>query len=447
MMMDKAAKLDFMCVGDHKEIVKHCQSLVKNFEFTAKFVNNIDLLLDDTESNPTFVLLLSTEVEGMEIANQVQVVRQVFPEAYILAVVGRRVSPENAAFIKKSGASYVIMELEAIGSSKLEFISNQAIRASYVPVKTSELMEETKIPFSVFHLMPLNKKYLIAVRPDEILSSKKKQKLSEVSEVYCRREDAALYAKYVEQNTDRSAKGLQARCRAQFLALTAGFVDLALLITDQSERSSFDAGKKLFDRCLVSAQEMNTNLGVVGEPWDVITNSAIGSFGTVERAPAVAAYAGLLSLLAGVGKPEIVTLCGLLCDIGMLDLNSSIITKLQQKQPLTEEELKEYNQHPNISLTRCGASRLPLDEKMRNIILATHERIDGKGPRGLISDKIPPESQLIQLCQMIDEATAIRWGEARKNPREVQQAIYEREFKSNVLSPSVLHKVKPFLVA
>lgn len=440
---DNNRRVDFLVIGGDHAVVQRCETTVSTFDFSFLSLKSADELVESSESlSAKFVVLIATASDVKDqIANLTQIAKQCCPDAYILVVVGKRIAPEAAVFTKKSGANYVMLENEFLESSKLEFIASQAIRTAYVGIKSSELKVDTAIPFNVYHLMPINKKYLHAVRAGDVLSAKKQTKIQGVSELYCYREDLGAYAKYISENTDRSAEGLKSRCRSQFLMLTAEFIELTLLITDQSEIASFDKGRKLYEKCQATASEMLANLGAVGDAWDVITNSAIGSF-AVDRSPAIAAYAGLFSLMMDMGDANDIVLAALLADVGLLDLTPTLQIKIAKKEPLSDEELKEYQRHPVNSLNRCLSRKLPIPEPMKKMITMTHERADGKGFQQVPAEKIPLAAQLIQLSQMIDDATSIKWGSERKNPAEVRRMVIQREAGSGAFSPELITKVQ-----
>lgn len=429
---------DLVAIGDaNEDVIKRSQQIASSFGFSFGRFQNAEVLLDGgpaLERSLAIVLSAVNFEKSNDIASAVQTVKFAIPNAYFVVVLGAKLKQEDAEFVKKSGASLVLMEVEVTTTSKLEFILSQKVRSTHIPIKVSEMVEGAVIDCNVYHLLALNKKWVPVIRAGEEIPQKRLEKLKEVSEVYILKEDVKAFNEYTSKHQDRSAKGLASRCRAQFLSLSEGFTELLLLISDRSEYSSFEKGRRLYDEVVRLADELMGNLGAVGDAWEIVSNSAIGDFGSVERSPAIAAYAGLLSLHNGVGNHVDVMVAALLANVGLLDLSPSITYKcrLNQQDQFTAEERAEYIKHPLVSLNQCLARRLPLNENIKNAIQYSHERSDGKGfPAGLSGTMIPDEASLIQLCEMIDQKSLIKMGQERPKIKDVRKKIFESEFVAN----------------
>lgn len=101
---------------------------------------------------------------------------------------------------------------------------------------------------------------------------------------------------------------------------------------------------------------------------------------------------------------EVVTLCGLLHDIGKLLIPNNIMTKPGK---LTDEEFTLIKTH-----TIRGYNLLKnknLDKRIWNSCLMHHERCDGSGyPNGLISHEIDSLSRLVAIADVYDAMTCAR---------------------------------------
>lgn len=442
-------KIEFLAVAKEKEVIDRCQLVTDEFGYSFAHVDNIDKYAElSTEDQEAYFILLCAIDEKSEasIAGMVQIAKQMSHESFVMVVVNKRVSPDGAQFIKKSGASLVIVEHELFNSSKLDYIAAQKIRASYLPAKSSEFKKDTTINFGLYHLLPLNKKFLPVAHSGSELTEQRIAKINQIGEVYVRREDLKLYEQYLRDHPDLSAAGLKSRCRAQFLLMQSGYIDLALMLSDQSESASFSYGKTLLDTCTKYASDLLMTLATVGEAFDVINNSSIGEFGTVDRAPAIASYAGLISLMSGVGKPEEIMLSAMIADLGMLDLSPNISRAIRNEttSQLPQEDLALYQKHPLISLNVSLSRRLPIGEGMKDIILNTHEKNDGTGfPNRSRGEKIPHEAQLIQFCELIDRGSLIKMGKERKSAAQVRKEIFDRDFtESKYFNILFLDKIK-----
>jgi response regulator RpfG family c-di-GMP phosphodiesterase len=445
---------DFLLVANEQSWIDRCADISTEFGFSFKSVNSIDAYSEQEAEikDPSFVLISADKVEeDSEIAGMVQVVRQMAPSSFILVVISSKLNPSVAAFVKKSGANAVLMENEFFMTSKVEFISSQKIKSSFLPVKAQELILGMAIPFPLFHLMPLNRKFLPVIRPGDVLTPDRLEKLKQVSEIYVKRADIDEYQKYISSQIDKSAEGLTKRCRAQFLSLFSSYVDLVLLVSDQSESSSFKLGSELYLKCNKLSSELMTTLGATGNAWSVINNSSIGDFGSLQRAPAVAAYSGLLSLHAGIGQPVEIMIASLLSDVGLLELNPAITKKLRKKEPLESlhpEDQNEFKDHPNKSLKLVLARKLSLPENVKNMILMSHERIDKKGfPNQVLPEKISLETMVLQMSEILDNLSQIRMGEERPDIAVVKKQLFEEHVTDSPhFSRIFLEKIRKCLV-
>ncbi len=443
-MAESLEKVDWIVVGQSHEILSRCENVAQFSKNALRHYANLDALMAANEKliGVKFVVVIGIDANAAEVSSMVQMIKLWFSDAYQLIVIERKMSTEDLALIKKSGAHCLILENEFVETCKLEFITSQAIKGAYVPVKAAELKAGSRVEFEVFHLMPLNHKYLRVISPGETLSEPKRKRMQDVPEYYCHRDDVGLYAQYLEINADNTPEGRSTRCRAQFICLSMGYADLVLLITDQSATSSYEAGKKLYEKCRKTANELLTNLAIVDSTWDVVTVSAVDDFGTIERSPAIAAYAGLLSFTNEIGKAEDVILSALLCDIGFLELKPNIARKLAEGLSLTPEEQEFYGRISLVSLNRCLSRKIPIPEKMKPIIMAAYERVDGKGTQKLEGQNVPLEAQLIHFCRLVDQASHIKWGERRKpSSEEVKKSIIEKEYSSGKFSSLLLQKI------
>ncbi len=395
-----------------------------------------DRFSDEVEKDPAlkdivFVLVSAIQIgNGNEIAGMMQVVKFGLPAADIAVVVDKKIDTATAEFVKKSGASVVVLEDEYYQNSKIEFIVSRKVHGEWISLKTSDISKNTAIDFTLYHLMPLNQKYLAILQKGQVVDEEHLKKYNSVGELYIKREDLDNYKKYLVSAVDMSAEGLRRRCRADYLRFVDSYKSLVMLLTDQSEASSFEAGRQLFQRLNQMAGELISSLGALGEPWSVINNSKGEDFTAIDRAPALSSYAGMLSLALGIGKPEEVMVAALIADIGLLDLSNAGVSALRSgdETALNDEDRKIYRRHPIISINKALSRKVALPEKLKDIILNTHERADQKGfPHQPEKSKIPAESFLIHFSEMLDRLTVLDFGRARLSPQEARKAIVARE--------------------
>jgi response regulator RpfG family c-di-GMP phosphodiesterase len=431
--------------------LKNCEQifLTKNLHF-----NDVDILSENETliKNADIIVLDCTDAPTQsDSAGRVQVAKYSAPDAFIVVIAEKKLPASSAEFIKKSGASVVMLEDEFFTSSKTEFVMARKLRGQWIPVKASELMPGKKLEMNIWHMMPLNRKYVQAASNGQELTPEKQQKLLTVGEFYIKREDAEGFKNYIEKNQDRSANGLKSRCRAQFLSLNLAYKDLVMLLTDQSESASFNEGKVLFEKVSKLTGDLIAGLGATGEAWDVINNSAVDDLTAIDRAPAIAAFSGLISLMSDTGKPQEIMMAALLADIGLLDLNPQAIKILKESRSFANmkpEDQEQYFQHPLTSLNKALNRKLPIPEKLKGIILCTHERWDGKGfPKKLVPEKIEIEALLIQFAEKIDQACMVEFGKERPNVIEMRKKVWQTEFDrlGTTFPLELLNKLKEWI--
>jgi putative nucleotidyltransferase with HDIG domain len=141
---------------------------------------------------------------------------------------------------------------------------------------------------------------------------------------------------------------------------------------------------------------------------------------TARHCAAVARYAREIALAAGFSQEdqELVHTAGLMHDIGKFIFPDRI---LKTDTKLTEEDWQIIKMHPyqGAKVVRQMEGYGPVGD----IILAHHERWDGKGyPRGLAAEEIPALSRIISVADTYDVMTA---RDSYRKPVSSFEAIQE----------------------
>jgi putative nucleotidyltransferase with HDIG domain len=141
---------------------------------------------------------------------------------------------------------------------------------------------------------------------------------------------------------------------------------------------------------------------------------------TARHSAAVARYSRAIAKQAGFSRrdQELVHISALMHDIGKFILPDRI---LKANVPLTEEDWMLIRRHPQQGARVVSA--LDGYGPVAEIILAHHERIDGKGyPRGLVGDDIPEMARIISVADTYDVMTA---RDSYRSPVSSFEAIQE----------------------
>ena len=146
---------------------------------------------------------------------------------------------------------------------------------------------------------------------------------------------------------------------------------------------------------------------------------------TARHSAAVARYSREIAARAGLSpeEQELVHTAGLLHDIGKFILPDSVLKAGGRK--LTDAEWAELEKHPHEGARIV--SQVDGYQPIGEIILAHHERIDGRGyPRGLQDDEIPVLARIVSVANVYDAMTArsayrepVSWREAVDHLRQV----------------------------
>ena len=146
---------------------------------------------------------------------------------------------------------------------------------------------------------------------------------------------------------------------------------------------------------------------------------------TARHSAAVARYSREIAAHAGLSaeEQEMVHTAGLLHDIGKFILPDSILKAGGRK--LTDAEWAELKKHPHEGARIV--SQVDGYQPIGEIILAHHERIDGRGyPRGLRGNEIPLLARVMSVANIYDRMTArdvyresVSWHEAVVGLRQV----------------------------
>ena len=115
-----------------------------------------------------------------------------------------------------------------------------------------------------------------------------------------------------------------------------------------------------------------------------------------------------------------IRLVGLLHDIGKIAIDEGILNKPGQ---LTASEWADMRRHPDIGYRILSTSSEM--QEFAEIILAHHERWDGKGyPKGLHGEQIPVLARIIALADSFDAMTSER---PYRRAMSVEAALHEIE--------------------
>jgi HD-GYP domain-containing protein (c-di-GMP phosphodiesterase class II) len=127
---------------------------------------------------------------------------------------------------------------------------------------------------------------------------------------------------------------------------------------------------------------------------------------TADHSKRVAANAAAIAQAMGMRSEDVATLrlAARVHDLGKVGLPDTILLKEGKLSPEEFDVMKEHPRRGHEIL-----ARFPQYRKGRAIVLAHHERFDGKGyPVGLVADRIPVGAQIVAVADALDAMTSDR---------------------------------------
>ena len=100
---------------------------------------------------------------------------------------------------------------------------------------------------------------------------------------------------------------------------------------------------------------------------------------------------------------EVVTLAGLLHDIGKTELNVQILRK---KDKLSDAEFAQLKQHTKLGFELIGSELK--DPRVAHLVLDHHERVDGSGYNGKKAEELNRHVNILMLCDIYAALTSNR---------------------------------------
>ncbi len=183
------------------------------------------------------------------------------------------------------------------------------------------------------------------------------------------------------------------------LAATLGVPGLAFAL---SSVLTFSYMARLIDRArLEGERHLALSWGVLG---GLIRSLDVRDSRAARHAAAVAAFSRDIARAVGMpdAEVELAHMAGLLHDIGHFALSDRVA---ERGRALTDEDWAAIHRHPELGadLLRDLGIYGPVAE----IVLAHHERIDGRGyPRGLVGPDIPEIAKIVAVAEVYDTLTA-----------------------------------------
>lgn len=416
---------DLIFLSQTEAFEERIHQLANQFEYSLEKITNPDTLIDNPDlSEEIYYRLAVLDTTNLnshyEIGGLLQVFKQMIKTNFIVCIVNKRLDEEGLRQVRLSGANVILFENEFYDTSKLEFISTQTIKTFYLPVKAEEFSSGQKLDFTLYHLIAHRGKFLPVVSPNDPITDYKAEKMKEVGEIYILKTEAHKYSDFLSKTLVKNSGSIS---RAKYLSLYSSYVELVLVLLDQTQYLSFEEGRNLNEKCKTLAKEFIDSLSKVDDPWRVVNNSALGDFGSIERTLAIASYAGLMGINPKIDLDELI-FGALFMDLGLILMPPKITYKIRNREKLSGEDMFDYIKHPLISLNLLLQKRINLTDSLKAIIACSHENVCQTGfPNKVLTHKVSLEAELLRFCQELDQNTIIIPGESRKNLTQEREKL------------------------
>ena len=397
-------------------------------------IHNIDFI--DMDNTPDYAICIidTRKLASNELAGACQVVSCVLPNAKSILIVDEKISVDQMRFIYTSGAKLILTLDEYFNQTKLEFFLTYIFNFEWIPVKSFDFLPNTEPNFMVYHLLSYKNKFIPMIHGS--ISPSKFKSMEEINELYIKREDLPKFCDYVKSLNITSQAGVASKCRALYSLFFDNYITLVLTLTDKTKTYTYEEGNKLLEEIKQSASNLLTSISSVEDPWLIIDNLSQKLSNTLFRTPAVALYCGISALNLEEEPLDIMVAC-LISNIGLLQLSPNYLAGKEN-----DNDKHIYINHPLVSINTVLERKLPLNEKIKKIILNSHENPSGTGfPKGRNAPNPPKASQLIQICELLDSHLQIVPGKERFMLQEQKNKVLELKDMSS-FSPDLVLKIK-----
>ncbi|OFZ46462.1 MAG: hypothetical protein A2381_02010 [Bdellovibrionales bacterium RIFOXYB1_FULL_37_110] len=282
----------------------------------------------------------------------------------------------------------------------------------FTRVKITEFLSGNKSVFDLFVRVSPNHyiKLLHAGDSFEPETIKKYRSEKNVEYLYFRTQDRGLYVRYMNKLLEKvmSMKSVSTTQKVSLIKnMTEKYVEE--IYTNGIQPHLIEDGKDICKHIDSLIHEDPKLSNVIKQLQDFDPNAYSHAFLVVFFSSLIC---NKLSW-ATRGTLEKVTMGAMLHDIGKLKLSKTL--SLLDTKDMSEEQLKEYKQHPQLGVDML-ADMPSVKEPIKQIVFQHHETADGGGfPRGITGIKIYPLAQivgLVDLCAVIMKRKKVKPVEA-----------------------------------
>lgn len=423
-------RLEILLISQRDDVALRVQQKALQNNFAFRHISSVgDLRGRDIDLEKAPILIVSQEdAEHVgAFSLRVEQLLERFPLATIVTAMHESALMESFAGTQ-SERVIPLSPYDFFKTSKFEYICLLKCRSQFFEIAPSDLFSMTTLGFSVFVRMHLNQRYLGVAFRGSVLGDVKHQKMLKKKSLYIQARESLAYLEYMNAFYDKKGAALRKRVRSLFLAVCEVWVELNEYLLFDYKNMPEAAVHQLYSRLEQFAAQFEALVEVGDDLWETLRDALENDFFAKWRAPWVAFYAAYISKKSGLGKPSVSFLAGLLCDVGLFDVQDLVVEKSFAfgEDAFDGAEHAEYRKHPLLSLNRCLLKNLPINEEIKAVLVCVHERDDAGGfPSQTPPELLPPEAAIIRFADLIDRG--VRVAPAESNFRIIKEKIWEEQ--------------------
>jgi HD-GYP domain-containing protein (c-di-GMP phosphodiesterase class II) len=191
-------------------------------------------------------------------------------------------------------------------------------------------------------------------------------------------------------------------------------------------------GDKTYEKGLKVINQLSDLIGSFSDPLTCLKQLPYPRKSELSHGLNSALYTLLFGRLCELKEsPKEIALAALIHNIGIMDVDQTIVMKNHQK--LSPEEKKQYIQHVHHSQSIAKRHTAFSSDLFNNVLLYHHENCDGSGyPEGLPDEKIPDEAKLVAIASSYNYIKTQKVGEKIKTPKEAFEILKSLKGKYNL---------------
>jgi HD-GYP domain-containing protein (c-di-GMP phosphodiesterase class II) len=429
------------------ENVKKCD-LIKSYQACNNLIEQKNyniLIIDELTLNPTKKL----PKHSFELVEKLYLkITQKNPKILCIVLMDK-IYPEFRKFNFIEG-TFLFLIKDETKMEKLSFIISLMRRRYYRSILFQELKVDQCFPVDLYNYSASKQKYNTLIKSGEKLSIDKYNLMIKynINNLYVLSQDiySLFDVKYETQESDERSfyyseriYKIRKKYREHLLQIFNAISDHQVYKGKEFLESSY---KMITDlKNLIYEYEQEFSL------IECINKLSYPRWNALSHGINCCIYALIFNKIVKIANDEEIAFAALYHNIGLYDINRSIIDKSEKNLSLSEKS--HYETHVKKSIALLQHKRIPINDNIKEMIYFHHENFDGTGyPDGLAGKELPTCASLLSLVGSFDYFKAYVDGNTFSNAKQAFQKLKIYNTNSSPLnqrfSPSLIQKLEDF---